>query len=144
MQHVQQIQFFKEGTHFRLNHQKLLVTWLKRVARNEGFRIGVINYIFCNDDFLLELNKKFLEHNYFTDIITFDYGEKKGEISGDIFISVDTVAKNASLYSSKFSEELHRVMVHGLLHLCGYKDKSIRDKSIMRKMEEKYLSVRRF
>lgn len=144
MQQAKEIQFFKEGTRFRLNHQKALISWLNRVARSEGFRIETLNYIFCNDIYLLELNKKFLEHNYFTDTITFSYAEKKGVIHGDIFISVETVTKNATLYSTKFSEELHRVMVHGLLHLCGYKDKSVRDQSLMRKMEDKYLSGRRF
>jgi rRNA maturation RNase YbeY len=135
------IHFFKESVRFRLNKQKELRTWLKSCARKEGFKIHTLNYIFCNDAYLLEMNKEYLGHNYFTDIITFDNSVEKKIILGDVFISVDTVEKNSKRFETTFDEELHRVMVHGLLHLLGYKDKSKADRSEMKKKEDQYLAL---
>lgn len=114
-------------------------SWISNILSSEKKVEGEINYIFCTDDFLLDINKKFLNHDTYTDIISFDY--TVGEIiSGDIFISLDRVAENAEKYSVSFKEELYRVMAHGILHYCGYKDKTKQDQSIMRSKEDYYLS----
>ncbi|HNQ61734.1 MAG TPA: rRNA maturation RNase YbeY [Bacteroidia bacterium] len=134
------IHFFKEGVKFRLNDQAKLLKWLKATAKKESYKILCLNYIFCNDDYLLEMNKNYLNHNYFTDIITFDNSIQKNIIEGDVFISIDTINKNAKRFETGFDNELHRVMIHGLLHLLGYKDKTEKDKKKMRAMEDKYLS----
>ncbi len=99
----------------------------------------MINVIFCDDSFLLEMNIKYLNHDTLTDIITFDYNEGSA-ISGDIFISIERVRENAGIFSKSFAEELHRVIIHGVLHLCGYKDKSRKDQVVMRMKEETYLA----
>ncbi len=97
-------------------------------------------YIFCSDEYITEINTNFLKHDYTTDIITFNMGDKNA-IEGEIYISVETVRENASLFNTGFSEELHRVIFHGALHLCGYKDKSKKDAVLMRQMEDKYLDL---
>ena len=140
MSNDKSIHFFKEGVRFRLNKQSELLVWLKATARKESYKIHTLNYIFCSDAYLLEMNKNYLNHNYFTDIITFDNSVEKKIIEGDIFISIDTVSKNAKRFETSFDNELHRVMIHGLLHLLGHKDKTEKDKKKMRLMEEKYLS----
>ena len=100
-----------------------------------------MGYIFCSDEKILEVNRQYLQHDYYTDIITFDYSEGD-RISGDIFISIDTVRSNAEKYGTNFDDELHRVIIHGILHLCGLKDKSEADSKKMRKAEDKALSIR--
>jgi len=117
--------------------------WITKVILNEKFKKGAINYIFCDDAYLLEKNIKYLKHNTLTDIISFDYSLGK-IISGDIFISVDRVKENATLFKTHFTDELHRVMVHGVLHYCGYKDKTPAEKKLMRSKEDYYLSLRDF
>jgi rRNA maturation RNase YbeY len=112
---------------------------LKKVAKKEGYSIVGLNYIFCSDEYLLQINKDFLEHDYYTDIITFDQSEVKGKIEGDIFISIDRVKDNAKTVGSTFTQELHRVLAHGLLHLTGYKDKTPKDAKKMRAKEEEAL-----
>ena len=113
--------------------------WLNQVISNEAKEEGDITYIFCNDDYLLEKNIRFLNHNTLTDVITFDYCEGNS-VSGDIFISIERVKENSEVFKVDFLTELNRVMVHGLLHLLGYKDKTERESNLMRKKENYYLS----
>lgn len=115
--------------------------WLKFVAESEIRKIGDISIAFCSDNYILDVNMKYLQHDYFTDIITFDYCEGK-VLSGDLIISIDSVRENAALYGVKFEEELNRVMVHGVLHLIGYDDHTEADQRIMREKENYYLSCR--
>lgn len=115
--------------------------WVSDVINLEGFLEGDINYIFCSDDYLLEKNIKYLNHNTLTDIISFDYSMGT-LISGDIFISIDRVKENAIEFNSSFDDELHRVIIHGILHFLGYKDKSSQEKLLMRSKEDFYLNQR--
>jgi len=117
--------------------------WVEKAITNENLKLGDINYIFCDDAYLLEKNIKYLKHNTLTDIISFDYTMGK-LISGDIFISVERVKENASSYKVSFKDELHRVMIHGVLHYCGYSDKTSEEKTQMRIKEDYYLSLRDF
>ena len=114
-------------------------TWLKTVCASEDKSLGDLGVVFCSDNYLLELNIKHLEHDYYTDIITFDYSDEM--ISGDLFISVDRVRENAKLYNVSFQEELHRVIVHGVLHLVGYSDKSDEESTTMRSKESDALKL---
>ena len=133
------ITFTSENVKLTLRQKTRLKNWVESVVKKEKKTAGDINYVFSNDDFLLKLNKQFLKHNTYTDIITFDYTEGK-KISGDVFISVDRVKDNAKKFKVKPQEELLRVMIHGVLHLCGYKDKSKTDKATMRKKENEALA----
>ncbi len=126
---------------FTLENQDEVLNWISLSISDEGFKEGELNYIFCSDEYLLELNIKHLKHNTLTDIISFDYTMGK-LISGDIFISIERVIENAQLFEVPFRDELHRVMIHGILHYCGYKDKSKEDKQVMRSKEDLYLSKR--
>ena len=126
---------------FKFLHKLLNNRWLKMVAESEIKRLGDISIIFCSDPYILEVNLKYLQHDYFTDIITFDYCEGN-RLSGDLFISVDSVRENAEYYSVEFEDELNRVIVHGILHLIGYDDHSDEEKIIMRKKENYYLQMR--
>jgi probable rRNA maturation factor len=133
----QSIFFFFEETSFSFTKRTLTREWLQKVAKREQKKITALNYIFCTDDFLLTMNKQHLDHDTYTDIITFGYSPKTSkEITGDIFISIDRVKENALTYQTTFQNELKRVMAHGLLHLCGYKDKSAPDKTMMKKKED--------
>ena len=125
---------------FKLENQKKLKVWLADFIAKEGYKIDHINYIFCSDKYLISLNKKYLDHDTYTDIITFDYSEKKKFIYGEIYISVERVKANAKKYKVAFLNELHRVMIHGVLHLLGYDDKTSKQKSEMRDKEDYYLS----
>lgn len=117
--------------------------WLTKVAEAHGKKIGALTYIFCNDSKILEVNRKFLNHNYFTDIITFDYSRGR-IVSGDMYISLDTVATNAELVNATYASELHRVIVHGLLHLCGINDKGPGEREIMEQHENEALKLVKF
>lgn len=131
--------FFEETDEFDvsgLNVEKNI----ESVLSNENRTLGEINYIFCSDDYLLNINKQYLNHDYYTDVISFDYSEDN-IISGDIFISVDTVRDNAKEYDVEFEKELARVMVHGVLHFIGYKDKTDEDAKLMRQKENQYLPL---
>lgn len=129
-----------EDTAFQFKSKVKTRKWLSIVAESEIRRIGDINIIFCSDNYLLDINQRFLQHDYFTDIITFDYCE--GEyLSGDLFISVDSVSENAVEFGTEFSEELSRVIVHGILHLIGYDDHTKKDQLQMRAKENYYLSI---
>lgn len=118
---------------------ELFSFWLKNVVEEEGYVLGPISLVFCSDDYLLEMNKLYLEHDYYTDIITFDYSEDD-EVSGDLFISIDRVMDNANSLGVEVKCELKRVCVHGVLHLCGYKDKSPEQILEMREKEDYYLN----
>ena len=126
-------------TAFDLNDQERLKFWISEVIKEEGCEEGEINYIFCDDDYLHKLNVEFLDHDTLTDIISFDYTVGK-ELHGDVFISVERVKDNAADLDVTFEEELHRVMIHGILHYCGYKDKSEEDQKVMRAKEDFYLN----
>ena len=128
------ISFNNQSIPFKLKEKAKLKLWIKSITEKEKHVIGTINYVFCNDNELLEINVKHLNHNTFTDIITFDYTEGT-KINSDIFISVERVSENAKKFQVPFEEELHRVMIHGILHLCGYKDKTKLDSDLMRKKE---------
>ncbi len=136
------INYFIE-TLFEFKQQNEITAWILLAIEKESFVLGEINYIFCDDDYLLEKNIKYLKHNTLTDIISFDYTEDD-TISGDIFISVERININAEELSIAFLDELHRVMVHGVLHYCGYKDKTRSEKEEMRSKEDYYLSLRTF
>jgi len=114
--------------------------WLENLITSENKKLGEINYIFCDDEYLLKVNQDYLQHDYYTDIITFDYVKGK-TISGDIFISLPRISDNASLLSKDFNEEFRRVLAHGVLHLCGYKDKSEEEEKEMRSKEDFYLNL---
>lgn len=112
--------------------------------KREKKKLKKLNIVFCTDKFLLGINKKFLKHNFLTDIITFQYNEKNSALEGEIYISVERVKGNAEQFNNSFTDELHRVLIHGALHLCGHKDKTRKDKSAIRKDEDFYLSLRKF
>lgn len=136
------VSYFTQDTSFVFKGKRLNNSWLKMVAGSEIRRLGDISIIFCSDNYILDVNMKYLSHDYFTDIITFDYCEGK-TLSGDLFISIDSVRENASFYGSEFSDELNRVIVHGLLHLIGYDDHNESDRKIMREKENYYLEIRK-
>lgn len=130
---------FEQIDVFELNNY-LIISWLNNVCVSENKVCGPISIIFCSDDYLLEVNKEYLDHDYYTDIITFDY-TIKNEVSGDLFISIDRVKENSTTFDVTFQKELYRVLVHGVLHLCGYGDKSVSEEKIMRSKEDFYLSL---
>ena len=135
-----QIKFHSECD-FELKNPHPIIDCIQAVAKQEGKHIGEINFIFCDDEFLHKINLEFLEHDSYTDIITFDYSVGD-ELISEIYISVERVKENAPDYSESFEEELHRVVIHGVLHLCGYNDKSDEEEAIMREKENYYLSLR--
>lgn len=135
------ISYFYENTKFVFKGKQRNNRWLRLVAESEIRRLGDVSIIFCSDPYILDINLKYLQHDYFTDIITFDYCEGE-KISGDLFISIDSVRENASFYGTDFEEELNRVMVHGVLHLIGYDDHTKADQKVMREKENYYLSLR--
>ena len=134
---------FNSEIDFNLKDSDELSKWILKSIGNEGFEVDEINFIFCSDEYLLEKNIKFLNHNTLTDIISFDYTLGK-LISGDVFISIERVLENAESFNVSFEDELHRVMIHGILHYCGYKDKSIEEKELIRSKEDYYLSLQKF
>ena len=135
------ISYFYEDTKFVFTGKLRNNRWLRLVAESEIRRLGDLSIIFCSDNYILDINMKYLQHDYFTDIITFDYCEGE-KISGDLFISVDSVRENAAFYGTEFEDELNRVMVHGVLHLIGYDDHTQKDIKMMRSKEDYYLSLR--
>ena len=137
------VSYHCEDIRFDFKGKVLNNKWLKLVAESEVKRLGDISIIFCSDPYILDINQRYLQHDYFTDIITFDYCEGK-VLSGDLFISIDTVRENAAEYgAASFEEELNRVMVHGLLHLIGYDDHTPAEQQEMRSKEDYYLSIRK-
>lgn len=137
------VHFFSEDIPFKLPNIRNTTHWIKAVITREGKELGSLNFIFCSDSYLLEVNQQYLNHNTLTDIITFDGREEADQIAGDIFISVDRVKENASKFGVTFLDELHRVIIHGVLHLIGYNDKKPKQKELMREKESECLSLRR-
>lgn len=131
------IQFFYENLPESVNTD--YTAWLEDIILSEEKKLGEINYIFCDDDYLLKVNQDYLQHDYYTDIITFDY-VKGRTISGEIFVSLQRISDNASTLSKNYEEELRRVLAHGILHLCGYKDKTEAEEKQMREKEDYYLA----
>jgi rRNA maturation RNase YbeY len=131
---------FNSETSFTLKNQNKLVKWIGDVLSSEGFQVGEINYIFCDDSYLNKINQEFLNHDTFTDIISFDYTLGK-EVGGDIFISIERVLENAEKFNEVFETELHRVMIHGILHFMGYKDKTKKEKTLMRTKEDENIFI---
>ncbi len=136
------IRYNFDSCSYRFTERRKISRWLKESAQAEGFKMGEINVIFCSAERLLQINREFLQHDYFTDIITFDYSDLEDAkmISGELFIDIETVADNASLYGATPLEEMHRVLVHGVMHLCGQGDKSEEDAAAMRSKENHYLA----
>ena len=135
------VRFYTEDCSFSFKEKRLTSRWLKLVAGSEVKKLGDISIIFCSDPYILNVNLRYLQHDYFTDIITFDYCEGD-TLSGDLFISIDSVRENAALYGTEFPDELNRVIVHGLLHLIGYDDHTDEQVAEMRAKENYYLSLR--
>ena len=131
---------FHSETTFKLSHKMQYKRWLSRLAEHHGKKVGDVNYIFCDDEYLLQLNLQYLQHDTLTDIITFDYVEGN-QLNGDIYISVERVRENAVQFGVAFEEELLRVIAHGVLHLCGFKDKSKKDAAEMRRQEEMAMNL---
>ncbi len=138
---LRDIHFFFEETDFNLKRRQTLREWLRDCCINEARKPGFINYIFCSDEYLLNINKQYLDHHYYTDIITFDQSDRPVFVDADIFISVDRAKDQANDFEVSFNEEIHRLMIHGLLHLLGYDDKSSADKQLMTEKEDYYLSL---
>ena len=141
------ITYQTDGVKMPAIRRRDISAWIKAVAATYGKRVGDIGYIFCNDDKILEVNRQYLQHDYYTDIITFDYSDdalltgKKDTIAGDLFISLDTVRTNAEQQGTTYDEELHRVIIHGILHLCGINDKGPGEREIMEREENKALEL---
>jgi len=133
------IRFFSDGVSFQPENKRKISHWLKQVAAKEGKKTGHLHYIFVSDEIILDINKEFLQHDDYTDIVTFD-NTVDDTISGEMYISIDSVQSNAKHYLVDFRNEILRVMVHGLLHLCGYKDTTSGEQKKMRAVEDKYLN----
>ena len=142
---VKDILFFNEDVEYTVKEKQKLRQWIADTIRAEGFaRIGELNYIFCSDAYLLTINQQYLNHDTYTDIVTFDSSEKEDTIAGDIFISIDRIQENATKFGVAERDELHRVIIHGTLHLCGYYDKKKEDKALMTAKENEHLALRTF
>ncbi|MDB5013894.1 MAG: rRNA maturation factor [Daejeonella sp.] len=138
------INFFNEDLTYTLKQKAATRLWISSTVYQEGFRLQELNFIFCSDNYLLNINQQYLKHNTYTDIVTFDNATEKGVIVGDIFVSIDRIKENAKAFNVSETDELHRVIIHGTLHLLGYKDKSKADKTLMTQKEDQYLSARDF
>jgi rRNA maturation RNase YbeY len=137
------VYFFFDNVSINLRERTRLKALVEGIFKKEKKRLATLNYIFCSDRALLRINQEYLEHDFYTDIITFDLSESPGEIAGEIYISVDRVRDNARQHKISFQSELLRVIFHGALHLCGFDDKTEKDKSLMRDRENYYLTVSR-
>ena len=137
------VEYFAQDVPFKIPAARKTTAWIREVIRLESRQLEHLNFIFCSDQYLLEVNRRYLKHDSYTDIITFDNSDAPDTLEGDIFISVERVGENASERRLRFEDELHRVLIHGVLHLIGYSDKSPRQKSTMRKKEDAYLSLRK-
>lgn len=143
MDSLSEFNFHSEDILFDLQKKPAIISWLSYSIKNERKDLGEISYIFCSDKYLHEINLKHLNHDTLTDIITFDYCEGK-IINGDLYISVERIRDNAKIYNTSIENELHRVMIHGIMHLCGYKDKTSEDQNVMSDKEDFYLNLRDF
>jgi len=140
---TRKINFFQEKIDYTLKNKAFIRKWIADTIIAEGFQeLGPLNFIFCTDEYLLSINQEYLHHDTYTDIITFDTSEKSHRISGDIFISIERVRENASLLKVAVQDEIHRVIIHGILHLCGYLDKGKDEKQVMTEKEDHYLAKR--
>jgi probable rRNA maturation factor len=137
------VDFFNQDISFKLTKPRKTKLWIQEVIYREKKELAHLNYIFCSDQYLFSINQQYLKHSSLTDIITFDYSENKKSVEGDIFVSVERVKANAQELKTDFDDELHRVLIHGVLHLIGYADKTKTEKSLMRKKEDAYLSLRK-
>ncbi|MBI9039260.1 MAG: rRNA maturation RNase YbeY [Bacteroidales bacterium] len=135
------INYFSQNINFSINDENKISEWLHLISKSENFNLSEINYIFCNDNFLYSLNIEYLNHNTFTDVISFDFSERTDQIAGDIYISIERISENANKFNKTINNELFRVMAHGLLHLLGYSDKTKSEKLLMTKKEDYYLSL---
>lgn len=135
------ISFNQADSKVTLANRVALKSFIEKRVKKEGFSIETLTYVFCSDKYLLKMNKDFLSHNYYTDIISFDLSETPGNLIGDVYISVDRVKENAKTLGTSLKEELHRVIFHGALHFCGYKDKKPADAKKMRQMEDRWLTA---
>ena len=135
------ISFSQADSKVTLANRVALKSFIEKRVKKEGFSIETLTYVFCSDKYLLKMNKDFLSHNYYTDIISFDLSETPGNLIGEVYISVDRVKDNAKTHGTSLKEELHRVIFHGALHFCGYKDKKPTDTIKMRQMEDLWLSA---
>ncbi|MBT8262763.1 MAG: rRNA maturation RNase YbeY [Bacteroidia bacterium] len=134
---------FCSENEFILDQEAEVSDWIRGTIMSEGYKLGEITFVFCDDSYLLEINKEFLQHDTYTDIISFDYSLGK-EVHGEIYISIERVQENAVEFETQFRDELHRVIIHGVLHLCGYNDKETNDKVLMRTRENECLLARNF
>tara|TARA_B110000305_G_scaffold176791_1_gene195710 strand:+ start:671 stop:1099 length:429 start_codon:yes stop_codon:yes gene_type:complete len=130
--------FHSENVSFSIN-EEIVVKWLKKSVNSLGFTIGELSFIFCSDEYIKKINIKYLTHHFFTDVITFDYSKEK-LLFGDVYISIERVKENSKTYKTSFNEEMFRVIIHGVLHLCGFDDKTKEEKSLMRSKENDFLS----
>ena len=135
------ITYNNENIPFPKIRRRDTTAWIRRVAASYGKTVGEVGYLFCNDEKILEVNREFLQHDYYTDIITFDYDEDD-VINGDLVISLDTVKSNAELFHKEYEEELYRVIIHGILHLCGINDKGPGERELMEAAENRALALR--
>jgi len=135
------VKFFFTDKNVTLTDRTRLKNFIASIFKRENRSVFSLTYVFCSDEYLLDINKQFLQHDYYTDIITFDLSATKDVIEGEVYISIDRVRDNANQLSTSIKNELHRVIFHGVLHLCGYKDKKPADERIMRAAEDKYLKL---
>lgn len=135
------INYFSQKPRFKLKNPVKTSTWIRKVIKKEGNSLRSLNYVFCTDEYLREMNIQFLKHRTYTDIITFNYNPSKTEIEGEIYISVDRVRENAETFQTDFQTELNRVIIHGVLHLLGFNDKTKAEKTAMREKEDACLSL---
>lgn len=138
------INFFLEDIVFTLKNKTAIRSWIQNTIKLEGFKVGEISFILCSDEYLHKINVEYLNHDTYTDIITFDNSEEENTIAGDIFISLERIQENADKFKVPLHDELHRVIIHGILHLCGYLDKTPTDKKLMTANEDKYLALKTF
>ncbi len=139
-----QIEFYSEDVEFELENPNQVSEWITSIIENHDHELVNLTYVFCSDDYLHEINVEYLDHDTLTDIITFDNADEEGIVEGDIFISIDRVRENANDLGIDFKDELHRVLIHGVLHLLGFKDKTEEQEALMRKQEDSSLSLRKF
>lgn len=137
---MDKIQFFSEDITFDMMHQNTVKSWIQNIAEEHNFTIEALNYIFCSDDYLLDINKTYLNHDYYTDIITFDNSQEDQTLLSDVFVSIDRIKENARDLNIEFTKELHRVLIHGVIHLFGYSDQTEEEKLTMRQKEDTCLS----
>jgi probable rRNA maturation factor len=138
------IYFFEEDIAYKLKNKLKVRQWITDTIIAEGFKLQELTYVFCSDTYLLQINKQYLDHDTYTDIVTFDNSEYEGEITGDIFISIPRIQENAAIFKVSETDEIHRVIIHGALHLLGYKDKTAADQKKMTEKEDYYLAKRLF